>query len=92
MTATYQPPWVYDLIAAIDDYEQIHGDHDNGWPCLRDALGHVPEQELDRARAIAGYGRQKPAAEPTVIHRTEYVTAKDDGLATAAAAFRTTAR
>lgn len=75
-----QPGWVYDVIAAIDDYEQIHGEHDNGWPCLDTALALVPKRELDRARAIATYKRQQPAPEPVVIHRTEYTGPRNDAL------------
>lgn len=68
------PHWVYDLIAVIDDYEDVHGPHEQNWDCFADALGEIPERELDRARAIAAYNRTKPRPEPTVIHRTEYVT------------------
>lgn len=77
-----QETWVYDLIAAIDEYEDTHGDHEAGWACLDSALAHVPERELDRARAISAYRRQKPDPEPTVIHCTEYVTSADPTVAT----------
>lgn len=88
------PHWVYDLIAVIDDYEEVHGSHEQDWDCFADVLGEIPEQERDRARAIAFYNRMKPKPEPTVIHRTEYVAAQATAaemLAAAGSAVRASA-
>lgn len=57
------PPWVYDLIAAVEEYEDCHADHRAGWPCLGEALGKVPENEKDRAAAIVSYNRQRKSTE-----------------------------
>lgn len=55
MTEPHVPAWVTDLINVLDSYEDAHGSHDDGWPCLADALQAVPPVALDRARAVANY-------------------------------------
>jgi hypothetical protein len=68
MTEPHTPAWVTDLIIALDTYEDEHGTHDDGWPCLADALQGVPPVVLDRARAVANYqyltGRTTRPADP----------------------------
>lgn len=56
-----QPPWVYDLIAALAKHEDEHG---QGHPCFAAALDRVPAVERDRAAAIDHYRHQAP---PPVI-------------------------
>lgn len=53
------PLFVYDLIAAVEKYEEEHGDRST---CLHTALYRVPERQRDMARAIAAYRRTYPFA------------------------------
>lgn len=46
------PSWVYDLVTAVEDYEDVHGEHR---ACFARVLAAVPAQERDRAAAIANY-------------------------------------
>jgi hypothetical protein len=66
MTTPHLEPWVYNLITAIDDYEDTHpspdADGKHEWPCFADELAAIPAEQLDRARAIAHY-RRKTAEE-----------------------------
>lgn len=49
------PPYVYDLIAAVQQWEDEHA---KGDVCFNAVLSTVPAEELDRAAAIAAYNRQ----------------------------------
>lgn len=70
------PPYVYDLIAAVQKWEDEHGDTSM---CFGHVLSTVPQQERDRAQAIAHYQRERErmerktleddAAEPPRLHR-----------------------
>jgi hypothetical protein len=51
------PPFVYDLISAVEKYEDEHAKGDD---CLSAALERIPAQERDRAKAIEHYRRQQP--------------------------------
>ena len=57
------PYWAYDLLIAMLDYEDEHGDAHDGWMCFRDTLNAVPVEVRDTARAIDAYRRQKPMGE-----------------------------
>jgi len=50
------PPYVYDLIAAVQKWEDEHGDTSM---CFGHVLSTVPQQERDRAAAIAHYQRER---------------------------------
>ena len=52
------PAWVYDLITAVELYEDVHGPHKENWPCLGNALDVVPERERDCARAIVAWRQE----------------------------------
>jgi hypothetical protein len=52
------PAWVYDLITAVDTYEDIHGPHKEGWPCFDKVLFAVPEPERRAARAIVAWRQE----------------------------------
>lgn len=64
------PVWVYDLITAVEIYENIHGPHDEHWPCLGKVLDAVPERERDCARAIVTW-RQESGWLPPDAQRSE---------------------
>lgn len=49
------PPYVYDLIAAVQKWEDEHANTDT---CFDAVLCGVPKQELDRAAAISHYQRE----------------------------------
>jgi hypothetical protein len=50
------PPYVYDLIAAVQKWEDEHGDKSM---CFDHVLDSIPQQERDRAAAIAHYQRER---------------------------------
>lgn len=52
------PAWVYDLITAVEVYEDVHGPHRESWPCLGKVLDGVPEQERFAARAIVAWRQE----------------------------------
>lgn len=60
------PRWVYDLIIALDKYEDEHAKEA---ACLGDLLELVPPIELDRARVIAHYRSQPEPSEE--LHRVQ---------------------
>lgn len=60
------PPYVYDLIAAVQQWEDVHGDTSM---CFENVLCAVPKEELDRAAAIADYQRRK-AQQTAEVERT----------------------
>jgi hypothetical protein len=47
------PRWVWDLVADVLQYEDIHG-ADN-WPCLQTAVARVPAEVRRTAEVIARY-------------------------------------
>lgn len=58
------PYWAYDVLIAVLDYEDEHGDvHQDGWACFRGTLDAVPVEVRNTARAIDAYRRQKPMGE-----------------------------
>jgi hypothetical protein len=57
------PPYVYDLIAAVQKWEDEHGDTSM---CFGHVLSTVPTRELDRAQAIAHYQRERTRMERTL--------------------------
>lgn len=57
------PPYVYDLIAAVQQWEDEHGDTSM---CFGHVLNTVPTQERDRAAAIAHYQRERVRMETTL--------------------------
>lgn len=57
--AAFLPLWVYELIAAIDKYED---EHSKGAACFGEALGLVPAHELAHARFMNFY-REKTSEE-----------------------------
>jgi hypothetical protein len=63
MSDSEVPYWAYDVLIAMLDYEDGHGDAHEGWTCFRDVLNAVPAKERDTARAIDAYRRQKPMGE-----------------------------
>lgn len=54
------PPYVYDLIAAVQKWEDEHGDTSM---CFSHVLDCVPTQERDRAAAIAHYQQERDRME-----------------------------
>jgi len=55
------PNWVYDLVSAVEEYEELHGGHTEGWGCMGRALAAVPLEQRQTAEAIADYVRQADA-------------------------------
>jgi hypothetical protein len=54
------PAWAYDLLIAVLNYEEVHGSHRDGWTCFGILVnGMVPPGEIEKARAIDAYWRQK---------------------------------
>lgn len=54
------PPWVYDLINALERHEREHDQHDG---CLFNALLRVPFNEREKAAAIADYLRERTGSD-----------------------------
>jgi hypothetical protein len=50
-------PWLYDLITAIENHEDVHA---KGAPCFDVVLAAVPMDTRREARAIAAYNGAKP--------------------------------
>jgi hypothetical protein len=57
------PYWAYDVLIAMLNYEDEHGNAHEGWTCFHDALNAVPAEARDAARTIDAYRRQKPMGE-----------------------------
>jgi len=51
------PPWVYDLVTAIENHEDVHAEGD---ACFDSVLAAVPLQTRREAHAIAAYNGAKP--------------------------------
>jgi hypothetical protein len=51
------PPWLYDLVTAVEDHEDVHA---KGWACFGAVLAAVPLDTRREARAIAAYNGAKP--------------------------------
>jgi hypothetical protein len=47
------PRWVWDLVADVVQYEEIHGT--DKWPCMDNALARVPADVRRAAEVIARY-------------------------------------
>lgn len=54
-----QPNWLYDLIAAVEQYEDVHEHVKEGGRCLQDVLDRVPDELRLAANAIADYKRKE---------------------------------
>lgn len=65
------PPWVWDLLADLDEREDLHSDPAT---CLMPVLRNVPEDVMQTARVIREYRRAtRPAG--TLPSADEEVTA-----------------
>lgn len=62
------PKWVWDLIADVIEYEDVHPAVDPGNACLARALDRVPEDVMSAVEVVRAYRRQP--AEPDVVCRT----------------------
>lgn len=56
----HMPDWVIEVVSALDEYEDIHGQPDE-WHCLAPALETVPPEVRTFA---AGWRRHKKRSEP----------------------------
>lgn len=54
--ASPHPSWLLTLVAAVQEYEDVHGHPNDGWECLDAAMKGVPPEVIAEAR---GYARAK---------------------------------
>lgn len=57
MASNPQPPWLYDLVTAVENHEDTHA---KGAPCFDALLAAVPSQVRLEAKATAVYNGAKP--------------------------------
>lgn len=50
-----QPNWLYDLIAAVERYEDVHEHVQEDGRCMQEVLDRVPDELRLAANAIADY-------------------------------------
>jgi len=46
------PAWALRLVAAVETYEDVHGQPSDGWYCLGGALAAVPEHVRQQAKGF----------------------------------------
>lgn len=52
------PPWVYEMLAAVDHYEEVHPFTGDPALCFYRILCKVPKSDMTIARSIAAYIRE----------------------------------
>jgi hypothetical protein len=52
------PAWVYEMVIAVEWYEEVHPAVEDRGMCLRDVLLKVPGKQREIARALAAYIRE----------------------------------